>query len=185
MLSGNLKDKKSVIFIVLALVAVGVVFRLMPHPANFAPVTAIALVGGAILRGKMAWALPLLVMVVSDAIIGFHDVILFTWGSFLIVGLLSSRYLSKNFKFENVLIASMAAAVFFYLFSNLGVWLVSGYYQHSLAGLMQCYYNALPFFRNTFLGDVVFSSLFYGAYVVASSNFKLSSEVFTATRHKA
>lgn len=169
MLSGDLKISNKTLLAVTVLILIGVGLRLVPHPANFAPITAIALIGGATLRGRWAWSLPLMIMLISDAVIGFHDVIFFTWGSFLAIGLLSSRYLSKNLKFENVLLSSMTAAVLFFVVTNFGVWIVSGYYTRDLSGLVLAYQNAIPFFRNTFMGDITFSLALYGAYLVVAN----------------
>jgi uncharacterized membrane protein len=172
-LSGDLRAKKTLLFAVAALVALGILLRVAPHPDNFAPITAIALIGGATLGGRWAWSLPLAIMVVSDTIIGFHDTIAFTWGSFLLIGILSSRYLAKRLNFENVLAASMLGAVLFFVVTNFGVWLMSGYYDNSVSGLLLSYENAIPFFRNTFLGDIAYSTALYGAYVLVTSKVAL------------
>ncbi len=182
MLSGSWKDNQKILISVIALISFGVLLRLIPHPANFAPITAIALIGGAVLKGHWAWFLPLATMITSDAIIGFHNTILFTWGSFLIIGILSARVLSSRLKLDNVLISAMAASVFFYVVTNFGVWFSGGLYEHTMSGLLLSYQNGLPFFRNTFMGDIFFSiSLFY-AYQLATSLVHLPKAVFKNRR---
>ena len=48
---------------------------------------------------------------------------------------------------------TLAASLSFFALSNFGVWLTSGMYPHTSAGLMACYVAALPFFQYTLLGD--------------------------------
>ena len=75
-----------------ALVGVGVVCRVVPHPWNFAPIGAIALFGGAKFeRRAFAIVIPLLTMLIGDAIIGFHSampVIYATYALIAVIGML-------------------------------------------------------------------------------------------------
>ena len=159
-------DKTAMIIIAVGLIVTAVVTRLLPHPANFAPIAAVALFGGAVLPRKWALTLPLFCMIISDLIIGLHPLILFTWGSFAVIALLGSRYLKKITPLT-VVGASIGASVLFYLVSNFGVWLEGRLYPVTLQGLIHCYYNALPFFRNTLVGDLVFSTILFGTYALA------------------
>lgn len=156
------------IWLAMALVMFAVMGRLMPHPANFAPVAAVALFGGALLPRKLGLFLPLTIMVLSDLVIGLHPTIFFTWGSFLVIALAGS-YFMKRVTVSSVVIASLGSSVFFYLVTNFGVWLEGRLYTQTFDGLLQCYINALPFFRNTLLGDLVFSAALFGAYVAVSA----------------
>jgi hypothetical protein len=65
-------------------------------------------------------------------------------------------------------LGATCGAVIFFVVSNFGVWLQSGMYPHTLAGLADCYTLALPFFRNTLTGDLVYSGLLFGAYAFAT-----------------
>ncbi|MBW3568603.1 hypothetical protein KY385_00535 [Candidatus Parcubacteria bacterium] len=159
-------DLKIKIVLAICLIIFAIIFRLFPHPANFAPIAAVAIFAGAILPMRWALTLPLAAIIASDLIIGMHSLILFTWGSFLAIAWLCSRYL-KNIKAVNIGFASLGASTLFYLVSNFGVWLEGRLYPPTLEGLISCYYNALPFFRNTLLGDLAYSALIFGAYYLA------------------
>jgi hypothetical protein len=37
-------------------------------------------------------------------------------------------------------------------------------YPRSFSGLMECYLLAIPFFRNTILGDLFYTGVFFGSY---------------------
>jgi hypothetical protein len=65
-----------------------------------------------------------------------------------------------------VLGASLGASLFFFIATNFGVWLEGRLYPLTAEGLVSCYYNAIPFFRNTLLGDLVFSAVLFGVYVL-------------------
>lgn len=160
------------ITLVAVLMLIAIATRLMPHPANFTSVAAVALLGGSLLPRKWALSLPLLIMVVSDFIIGLHPLILFTWGSFALIALMSNRYLHRV-NAGSVVLASLSASVFFYLVTNFGVWLQGQMYAMNWSGLISCYYNAIPFFRNTLAGDLVYSGVLFGAYALAAKAIKL------------
>ena len=53
---------------------------------------------------------------------------------------------------------SLLASVLFFLVTNFGCWLWFDLYEHSVSGLVHCYAQALPFFRYTLAGDLVFAS---------------------------
>lgn len=160
------KVDRTLILIVLALIAFGVIMRLVPHPANLAPVGAIALFAGAILPRKLSWWLPLGIMVVSDLILGAYNGIIFTWAGFLLVTLFGMT-LKNTSNWLRVPFGALGASVIFFVVSNFGVWLQGQMYAHSWAGLVLCYEMALPFFRNTFVGDLIYSGLLFGVYALA------------------
>jgi hypothetical protein len=165
-------------WLAVALVVFGVAMRLLPHPANLAPVGAIALFGGAILPRKLAWWLPLAVMVVSDLIIGFYHGIVFTWAAFLLVGLYGMALRERSNWFR-VPIGALGSAVIFFIVSNFGVWAEGRMYVHTWSGLVDCYTMALPFFRNTFFGDFMYGWLLFGLYAAALAYVRGRSPVLT------
>jgi hypothetical protein len=65
--------------------------------------------------------------------------------------------------------ASLVASVSFFLISNFMVWVVWDMYAKNFGGLLACYAAALPFFRNTVTGDLVFSAVFFGAAYLLKS----------------
>ncbi|MBI3290537.1 hypothetical protein HYZ78_04025 [Candidatus Microgenomates bacterium] len=145
------------------IILIAIVLRLAPHEPNFAPITAMALFGGAYLNSRYALIVPLAAMFVSDIFIGFHSTMPFVYASFLLSGLIGLR-LRNHKNVLNVVAASFGASVLFFLITNFGVWLVGGLYPHTGSGLVQCFINAIPFFRNTVLGDFFYTGLFFGGY---------------------
>ncbi len=149
--------------LVIALVILAVIFRLIPHPANFAPIGAIALFGGVYLKKKQALWLPLIAMIISDLFIGLHSAIAFTWGSFLIIALIGMA-ISKRKNVGNVVFGTISGSLLFFFITNFGVWAVTPWYTKTWSGLLECYTLAIPFFRNTLLSDLFFVGVLFGAY---------------------
>ncbi len=161
-----MSQKNTNLAIALALILLAVSLRVLPHPANFAPVAAVAIFGGAILPRKLALWVPLAAMATSDAIIGFHPLIGLTWGCYALTALVSSYWLKKP-SFAKGASLTLAGSTFFYLVTNFGVWATSGMYAHTWTGLVQCYWMAAPFFRNTVASDLFYTAALFGTYALA------------------
>ena len=140
--------------------------RFIPHPPNMTAVTALALFAGATLsRPRYAFLVPLVAMLVSDLLIGFYSGMAFVYGAFMVIvgiGLL----LRGRRHLLGVGAATLASSVIFYLITNFGVWVGSGLYPQTGAGLVACYTAALPFFRNMVTGDLFYAALFFGGFAV-------------------
>ena len=136
--------------IILSLLVLAVITRLLPHPPNVTPITAIALFGGCNIKDKnLAFVLPLLCMFLTDLFLGFHMIMPFVYLSFMCIS-----YIGINSeKITNGTI--FGSSLLFFLVTNLGVWFFG--YPNTLAGLVSCYTLALPFFVNTIIGDLVFT----------------------------
>lgn len=104
---------RTLVWLAIALVAFGVVMRLLPHPANLAPVGAIALFGAVVLPRKLGWWLPLAIMGVSDLVIGFYPGMIFTWAGFLLVGLFGLSLRARS-NWWRVSAGSVSSAVIFF-----------------------------------------------------------------------
>ncbi len=150
--------------IVYLLIIAGFAMRLVPHLPNFVPVVAIAIFAGAYLNKRTAVILPLAIMVLSDLIIGLHDVILYTWGSFLIIGIINT-WMRNRVSVRNVFLSTVFSSLIFFVITNFGVWLT--WYPHTAQGLTDCYVKAIPFFRNSLLGNFAYVLVFFGSYEFA------------------
>jgi|TARA_B100000401_G_scaffold385347_1_gene289049 hypothetical protein len=126
--------------------------RFVPHPPNFTSLLALSFYVPAILGRKFLPAL-LISFIITDFIIGFHNVVFFTWGSVILIGIISKFFLKSIF---SRLSGALMGAVIFFLFSNLGVW-INGIYGYSLDGLILCYTMAIPFFSYSLISTLIFS----------------------------
>jgi hypothetical protein len=155
-------------YFALALALAGAAARVLPHPANFAPVAALALFSGVTMPRRLALTVPLFAMIASDVIIGPHDLAAFTWGSFATIAFLGG-FLRTKARPGTLCLGTVAGSVFFFLVTNFGVFLFGGLYPRTAEGLVRCYALALPFFRNTFLGDLFFSAVLFGAFAAVKA----------------
>ena len=139
--------------------------RLLPHPDNFTPIAAMALAGGVYLEKRFALIIPLAALVISDFFIGFHNTILFVYGSFVLIGFMG-LWLKSHKKFLPVLGTALLSSILFFVITNFGVWLTGGgwFYPRTWQGLVECYVMAVPFFRNTLAGDLVFTGVLFGLF---------------------
>ena len=64
-------------------------------------------------------------------------------------------------------VAAIASSVLFFAITNFGMWLFSGFYPRTLAGLETCFIAAIPFFQNTLAGDLFYAALLFGGFAVA------------------
>jgi hypothetical protein len=149
------------------LISLGIAARFLPHPANFAPIGAIAIFSGIYLPKKWALALPLAAMFFSDIFIGFYSwpIMLSVYGGLVIMGLIGLA-VRQNKKLSTVLGGTILGSLIFYLLTNFSVWAFGSLYVHNLAGLAQSYIMAIPFFRNSLLGDLFYTGILAGAYEV-------------------
>ena len=158
------------------LTLVGMIFsaaliRILPHPWNFTPVAAMALFGGAQFSDKrLAFAVPFFALLFSDLVLGFYPwwgIVYAAYAAIVVIGI----FIQQNRSMVSVGFASLAASMVFFLVSNLAHFLTAGYFPMSLAGVMQCYIDGLPFFRNTLLSDLFYSALLFGTFYAAEKRF--------------
>ena len=138
--------------------------RFIPHPPNFTSLIALSFYIPALFGVRFLPAL-LLSFLVTDLIIGFHSTILFTWGSVVIIGLIS-KYFIQNILSR--LSGALIGATIFFIISNFGVWSL-GSYGLTLEGLIVCYTVALPFFGYTLVSTIIFSSLIIVKFISFSA----------------
>ncbi len=151
-------------------ILLGALARIIPHAPNFTPVAAMALFGGTYLNKKQAFILPILIMLLSDLFIGFDSLQMriFIYGSFLITVLIG-RFLKRNLTLTNTILASFASSIVFFLITNFAVWAFTPLYLKTFDGLVNCFIMALPFFRNTLLGDFFYTGIVFGSYRLTNS----------------
>ena len=174
-----MKITKRIVVTLVFLTAVCALYRIVPgRPWGFAPQIAMAVFGGAIFINNKQWAFaaPLLSMFLSDvlyeilyqtgasAISGFYEG---QWQNYLLFAALTTvGFLIKKVNMLNVLSASVIAPTAYFIISNFLVWNAGGGYARpkTLTGLMMCYNDGLPFYRNSLYATVFFSIVFFGGY---------------------
>ena len=140
------------------------VSRFVPHPPNFTSLIALSFYVPAIF-GRQYIPAVILSFAITDLVIGYHYGTFFTWGSVLLIGLISN-YFGKTF--IKRLSGALVGAIIFFIVTNFGVW-ISGMYEYSLNGIISCYTAAIPFFAYSAISTILFSFLieiFYKIYQI-------------------
>lgn len=151
--------------------------RLLPHPPNFAPITAMALFGGAYFANKKsAFIVTAVALFVSDLFLGFHYLVPAVYVSFMLVVLIGTA-IKENRKLLSIAGASIASSVLFFVLTNFAEWAFGVMYPKTAVGLAACFTAAIPFFGNTLVGDLFFISLFVALFEAAKYKFPVLKEV--------
>lgn len=149
--------------------------RVLPHPPNFAPMTAVALFAGFAFRNipvKLFYTIA--TMFFSDLLleiflgIGIHAGMLYVYPTLILITFLGS-ILRKKFHFLTAAGMTFASSIVFFLLTNFFVWLTSGMYPLTLDGLILCYTLALPFLHNAIAGDLIYATILFTSYFVLLS----------------
>ncbi|HET9811061.1 MAG TPA: DUF6580 family putative transport protein [Sphingomicrobium sp.] len=160
-------DNKARLLALLLAIFAAAAMRLLPHPPNFSPIAAMALFSGAqIPRRLLAFVAPFAALLLSDAVLGFYAGMNFVYFSFALTVLIGWAVASRR---SPLVIggAAVASSVLFFVLTNFGMWLFSGFYPLTREGLVACYVAAIPFFQNTLAGDLFFTALLFGGFALA------------------
>ena len=143
----------------LGIFALLAVSRFVPHPPNFTSLLALSFYVPVFLGIKF---LPVLILsfIFTDLFIGLHGATFFTWGSVIMIGIISRFFAATILKRVS---GALIGACIFFLVTNFGVW-SGGYYGYTFNGLILCYYMALPFFAYSIISTFIFSGIFETIY---------------------
>jgi hypothetical protein len=157
------------VFVVLAIAV-----RFMPHPWMFTPLTASLLYFGARGPRRFLWA-PIVMLAASDIVLTkwfWHY--RFTWDQLVIWAwyvavLMLGTKLRENKKPLWIMASALGSSVAFYLASNFAVWAFGTMYPKTLTGLMTSYTLAIPFFKPSLIGDLLFTAALFAVPVLFGS----------------
>jgi hypothetical protein len=171
-------ELRTTVFVAFVLLAT--VGRLVPHPPNFAPLSAIALFGAAFFsRRVMAVLAPLLALFLSDLFLNntvyqqhhtgftwFDVPSLWGYASYVLIAVMGIVILRKP-TVVRVVGSAIGASLLFFLVTNFGCWPGNPLYPQNISGLAMCYAAGLPFLQGTLLGDLFYSGVLFTAYAWA------------------
>ncbi len=133
--------------------------RLIPHAPNFTPLGAMALLAGACIKDlRVSLLIPLVAMLLSDVILGFHSSMLYVYGAVILIVIGNHLWL-KRLSLVSITLAAFASAFTFFVVTNFGAWLSHDMYAHNASGLAQSYIAGIPFFKNTLTSNLLFTAI--------------------------
>lgn len=157
--------------------------RVVPHPPNFAPITAMAVFSGwYFLTYGSALLVVIASMVASDVALAmlhgdwsylFHTTLPAIYVSFALIIALSRWIARQRRDGKAAVVALVGGSTVFFVLSNFAVWAFGTLYPHTLEGLATCYLMAVPFYhinglapfelvRNMVVGDLFYGTLLFG-----------------------
>lgn len=155
--------------------------RIIPHMPNFSPLGAIGLFGAAHFSKKwQAFLIPIAATWLSDLFINniiyaqyyptftwFYEGFYWQYSSYLLITL-AGVFIFKKIPPKKVITGALSSTAIFFLISNFGCWSA---YPQTFDGLMACYAAGMPFLKGTFLGDMFYSGVLFGAFALAQKQF--------------
>src|SRR3990172_8818919 len=147
----KMSPKAQQYFLGLTLIMIASLGRLIPHPANFTPTTALSLFTGSKLPRWLGLVSLIILLLLSDLGIAYlqHIPVLGTWTWFSYTGFIAIYFLGRSLKtrsqLNQIILITLLSSIGYWLWTNLGVWLTTTMYAQSITGLLNCYIAALPF----------------------------------------
>lgn len=169
-MNNQAKNDKS--FAAMLWLILGVFGRILPHPSNITPMTSLALFGGTQLSRGKAFAVTLASLIVSDILLSkiLGYTVFGTWSFFTYTGfaaiVFAGGFLRKNPTALRTGSFTAVSSVAYWLWTNLGVWMMDAMYPRTVEGLGACYVAALPFLRNALVGDLVWTAVIFGSFAL-------------------
>lgn len=160
---------------------IAVLTRLLPHPPNFAPITAMAVFAGVTYTSRRSTILvPLAALFLSDLVreVLYRYGLSTSWGLYsgmwtvytttALIALLG-RSVRETRSVNAIAMVTLTGSCLFFLVTNFAVWAQGSLYPRTLEGLGACYTAALPFFRNSLLGDFAYAGVLFGLWALAEA----------------
>jgi hypothetical protein len=166
----------------ITLIIIATLCRIYQPIYNFAPVVAIGLFSGYIFRQKnMAIIITLLASFVGDMLISyinkyplFHNSFVFVYLSYILITLFGNKLNNSKLEWNKVAIFGISSSLVFFVITNFGVWLMDSIYTKNISGLIECFIAAIPFYKNSFISDLIYIPLIFGSYAILTQRKMLS-----------
>lgn len=189
--------KQNIRFLTFTAIILAAAFsRIIPHMPNFSPMEAITLFAAAhFMRKWQAFLIPLVAMWLSSLFIdnviygsyqtsfvwmypGFH----WQYLSYFLIALMGIAVFRRAVSVPRVFMGGVTSGIIFFAVTNFGVWLQGSLYPHTVEGFVACYVAAIPFYRGTLFGDIVYTTALFGGFHLLQLKFaNLRSESKLAT----
>lgn len=152
----------------IALLALGIASRFLPHPPDATALTAVLFASALYLGPRITIALGLLMLLWSDVFFGTYElpVMVSVYGSFLLIGGVGVAFArARSLGVRMLMLAS--ASFLFFLITNAAVWYFTPWYPKDVSGLILSLTLGLPFLKNMIIADFLYTPALLGALALA------------------
>ncbi len=148
----------------------GLIAAQFHHVLGVAPILGAILCAACFLRPKELWVVGLGGVVIRDLLLGFS---VFTWVRLVGMGLVVAAILALRVRpnFRSLMTGLLLSSPIFHLVLAVGDWATGtcGIWPRTARGFADAVAGAFPYFQRSFIGDVLFASLFLILYSVAGT----------------
>ena len=143
--------------------------------ANFSPVGAMALFGGAYFNKQWkAFSFPLLMLFLSDLVLqqtvfkAYGNGILYggwywVYGAFALMTL-AARWLLKRITIKSFILSVLVCVFIHWTVTDIGVWYGSKIFSQNLQGYIDCLVVAIPYELRFLTGTIVYGTILFGIF---------------------
>lgn len=170
------RDNARELTIFTLLLAFGVVGRWISPVWNFTPLAAVTVLGGYYFRQSLpALLLPVGVLALSNILLPtyphwqVHAAVYAMMIVPLALGRAARGAQGWRQQAKHFAMCGFVPATLFFLVTNFAVWAFTPYYAKTLAGLANCYWMAVPFYRWMLAGDLFYLTTFAGCLALANA----------------
>ena len=142
--------------------------------ADFSPIGAMALFGGAYFRNNgKAYLFPLITIWLGDVVLNrfvfYHEWRFFYSGFYWVYGafalmVLAGQLIVRKATVKNIALASVVAMLIHWIVTDFGVWLEGTMYAKTWAGWWECLVAAIPYEGNFLAGMAIYSLVLFGGF---------------------
>ena len=169
------KQNTSTLIIAVLLIVIAAISRVILYPHNFSPIIGMAIFSGAVIKDKrLAFALPLLSMFLSDVLFEVFNIApgFWGWGQLVGYGILALiTVIAFSMKKINVLSVagySIGSSLLFFFLSNSAFFVFDNPLYHTYTqdfnGYIATLVGGLPFLKTGIIADLVYSTVLFGTY---------------------
>jgi hypothetical protein len=169
------KQSTTALVIAILLIITAALSRVFLYPHNFSPIIGMAIFAGAVIKDRrLAFALPLLAMFLSDVLFELFNIApgFWGWGQLAGYGILALitviAFSMKKINVFSVAGYSIGASLLFFFLSNSAFFVFDNpiyhIYTQNFSGYIATLVGGLPFLKTGLLADLVYSGVLFGTY---------------------
>ena len=169
------KQSTNTLIIAALLIVVAALSRVFMYPHNFSPMIGMAIFAGAVINDRrLAFALPLLAMFLSDVLFEVFNIApgFWGWGQLVGYGILALitviAFSMKKISVLKIAGYSVGSSLLFFFLSNSAFFVFDNpiyhLYPQNFTGYVASLVAGIPFLKTGMIADLVYSAVLFGSY---------------------